>query len=369
MTASTSSSRPPLSSIIAPVVAWLALVFLSPDLLGGAAAALLFAALVAAVFAGVHHAEVIAHKVGEPFGALVLAVAVTVIETALIVSIMLSAPETSATLARDSVFSVVMIVLNGIVGVSVVLGATRQREQTFRSSGTRASLAVLVTLVTLVLVLPAFTLSAPGPLYSTLQLAFVSVVSVALYAVFLFVQTVRHRDFFLPPSEGVPGGEAVVHMPPPSNRLTLASVILLPVALAAVVWLAKGLAPAMEAAARAIAAPQPAAIVGALVAGLVLLPEGVAAARAARRGRLQTSLNLALGSGLATIALTIPVVAVVMLWLGRPLVLAAGPKEMVLLALTFLVSALTLGTGRVTVLQGAVHLVIFAVFAFLLWAP
>ncbi len=354
---------------ILPLLAWVLLGVVSPSLAGGLGAVLLFAALIGAVFAAVHHAEIIAHRVGEPFGTLVLAIAVTVIEVALIVSMMISTPEANATLARDTVFAAVMIVCNGVVGLCVVLGGARHHEQSFQAKGAASYLAVLVVLATSALELPGFTLTTPGPVYSPAQLVFASVVSLLLYGIFLFVQTVRHRDYFLHET-GLAGDmdETGGHTLPSAQEFWLGT-ILLPVALGAVVLLAKKLAPPLEAAARAAGASSPAAVVGVLVAALVLLPESFAAVRAARLNRLQTSLNLALGSALASIALTIPAVSFVSLWLGKEIVLGLGMKEITLFTMTFIVSTLTLSGGRATVLQGAVHLVILAMFLFLVVAP
>ena len=321
------------------------------------------AALIATVFAAVYHAEVVAHRIGEPFGTLVLAVAVTVIEVALIVSIMLGFAADKAGLARDTVFAAVMIVCNGIVGVCLLSGGVRHHEQGFQIQGASAALAVLAALTTLTLVVPNVTTSAPGPVFSTSQLVFAGVVSLMLYGSFVFIQTVRHRDYFLP----IEGGSEEAHAPPPSNTAAVVSAALLVVALIAVVGLAKALTPAVENVIAWVGAPK--AAVGIAIAMLVLLPEGLAALRAARANRLQTSLNLALGSALASIGLTIPAVAIVSIVLGQPLNLGLDTKGMVLLALTLLVGVITLGTGRTTVLQGIVHLVIFATFLFLAVVP
>lgn len=350
-------------SLAVPSTAWLLLIFVLPQ--GGGAIAL-FLALVGSVFAAVHHAEVIAQRVGEPFGTLVLAAAVTVIEAALIISIMLSEPGGNPTLARDTMFATVMIVLNGIVGLCVIVGGMKHGAQGFQAPGAAAFLSVLVTSATTTMVLPVFTTSAQGPVFTASQLVFVSLASLALYGVFLFVQTVRHRDYFLPPDAAE---DEDSHAAPPSDRLTAASALLLCVSLGAVVLLAKSLSYPIEAAIKGMGLPQPTAVVGVVVAMLVLLPEAAAALAAAKRDRLQTSLNLALGSGLASISLTIPAVAAVAVWLGEPLILGLGAKEMVMLALSFFVSALTLAGGRTTVLHGAVHLVIFAVFCYLLVVP
>ncbi len=318
-----------------------------------------------AVFASVHHAEIIALRVGEPFGSLVLAIAVTVIEVSLIVSIMLSATSGSEALARDTVFATVMIVLNGIVGMCLLLGGAQFREQSFRTDASSSALSVLGTLAVLALVLPNYTLATSDPTFSPAQLLFVGIVSIVLYSVFLFVQTIRHRDYFL--SDAVAGNDMGDGALVPSLRTMLVSMFFLIVALAAVVLLAKVISPSIEGAVSAAGLPK--AFVGVVIAAVVLMPEGLASVHAARRNQLQKSLNLALGSAMATIGLTIPVVAVVSLVLGQPIVLGLGPEAMVLLLLTLFISTVTLATGRTTILQGAVHLVIFAVFLFLSAIP
>jgi Ca2+:H+ antiporter len=255
-----------------------------------------------------------------------------------------------------------MIICNGIVGLCLLAGGMRHHEQGFQVEGASAALAVLAALTTLTLVLPNFTTSATGPAYNTSQLAFVGVVSLVLYCAFVFVQTVRHRDYFL-----MQGGTEDEHVAPPSGRTALLSVGLLLISLVAVVGLAKVLQPTVEAGITQVGAPK--AVVGIVIAALVLLPEGLAALRAARLNRLQTSLNLALGSALATIGMTIPAVVAVSIAIDEPLVLGLAGKELVLLALTLLLGVITLGTGRTTVLQGIVHLVIFAAFLFLAVVP
>ncbi len=344
-----------------PLAGWAALAGAGVIGLNVSLAAASAVALVATVFAAVYHAELVAHRVGEPFGTLVLAVAVTVIEVALVVSVMLGGGPEKAALARDTVFAAVMLVCNGVVGACLLAGGMEHRAQGFQLQGASGALAVLTALTTLTLVLPNFTTSTPGPVYTPGQLAFVGVVSLALYGVFVFVQTVRHPDDFLHD----PADDA--REAPPSVRAALVSALLLVVALAAVVGLAKSLSPAMEAGLEWAGAPK--SVIGVVIAALVLLPEALAALRAARANRLQTSLNLALGSALASIGLTIPAVAAVSVALGTPLTLGLGAKEEVLLAATLLISVLTLGTGRTTVLQGAVHLVILAVFLFLAVVP
>ena len=318
----------------------------------------------AVVVAAVHHAEVVAHRVGEPFGTLVLALAITVIEVALVVSMMLAGGPEKAALARDSVYAAVMIICSGVIGACVLAGALRHREQSFRIEGAGPALAALVTLATMVLILPVFTTSAPGPHYSKAQLAFTAVASLSLWAVFVFVQTVRHRDYFLPPEAAE---DESAHAAPPTLRQAWTSFALLFVSLVAVVGLAKVLSPAIEAAVEAVGAPP--AVIGVAIAALVLLPEAFAAVRAALANRLQTSMNLALGSALACIGLTIPAVALASVLLDLPLVLGLEPKDLVLLMLAFVVSTITLGTGRTHLMQGAVHLVIFAAFLFLTLVP
>jgi Ca2+:H+ antiporter len=320
-------------------------------------------ALVAAVLVAVHHAEVVAHRVGEPLGTLILALAVTVIETALIVTMMLSGGEGAGALARDTVFAAVMIVCNGVVGLCLLAGGIRHRVLIFRIDGTGPALSVLTALATLSLVLPTHTTTTPGPTFSTSQLIFAGLASLALYGVFIFVQTVRHRDYFLPTGSD----SEDVHAPRPSAAVAWTSVLLLLISLVAVVGLAKLLSPSIRHGVEAAGAPL--AVVGIAIALLVLLPETVAAVRAAVRNRMQTSLNLALGSVLATIGLTIPVVAAVSLVIGMPLELGLSSKETVMLVLTLFVSAVTLATGRATIMQGAVHLVIFAAFLFLAVVP
>jgi Ca2+:H+ antiporter len=359
---------PPLPkwSIAAPVAGWL-LLALTASGLGGAVPAffvLLAAGLVASVLAAVHHAEVVAHRVGEPYGTLVLAVAVTVIEVALIVSLMLAGGAATTALARDTVFAAVMIILNGIVGLCLLVGGSRHKEQAFGQYGVSASLATLAAIAVLTLVLPNYTTTTPGPFYSASQLGFIAIVSLVLYGTFVLVQVVRHRDYFLPAE--APDDEAV-HAVPPTISATLTSGGLLLACLGAVVLLAKTLAPSVESAVAAVGAPK--ALVGIIIAAVVLLPEGVAALRAANANRLQTSLNLALGSALASIGLTIPAVAIVSLATGWTLTLGLDVKSSVLLLLSLFVATLSLGTGRTTVLQGTVHLVIFAVYLFTTIVP
>jgi Ca2+:H+ antiporter len=304
---------------------------------------------------------VIAQRIGEPYGTLLLTLAVTVIEVALIATIMLG-DKPVPTLARDTVFAVIMIVCNGLVGVCILAGGLRYREQDVQVTGSSLYLSVLIVLATITLILPDYTLTTPGPTYSAAQLGFVSVVTVILYGVFLYTQTIRHRDYFIIAAGGAPDDGSRV----PGKMLAL-SVGLLPVSLLAVVLLAKKFSLVVDFSTAAIGAPP--AFAGVVVALLILLPESVAAVAAARRNDLQKSINLALGSSLATIGLTIPAVAVAAYALDKQLVLGLNGQGTVLLVLTFLVSILTFGTGRTNILFGLVHLVIFAVFVFMVFVP
>ena len=363
---------PPLPSwtVVVPILALVVLAFTWGRDMASVLVAAVALVLAGAVLAAVHHAEVVAHRVGEPFGSLVLAVAVTIIEVALIVTLMVSGGPKTASLARDTVFAAVMITCNGIVGLSLLLGALRYRVTRFNAEGTGAALATVTTLATLSLVLPTFTTSRPGPEFSPAQLAFAAAASLVLYGAFVLTQTVRHRDFFLPVTSGDHGGavvDAEEHADPPTGRAAAASLALLLVALVAVVGLAKVESPAIEAG--VAAAGFPPSFVGVVIALLVLLPETLAAARNALRDRVQTSLNLALGSAIASIGLTIPAIAVASIWLEGPLLLGLGATQMVLLALTIVVAVLTVVPGRATRLQGAVHLVLLAGFLFLAVNP
>jgi Ca2+:H+ antiporter len=323
--------------------------------------------LAGAVLAAVQHAELIAHRLGEPYGSLVLAVAVTVIEVALIVTLMVSGGSKAESLARDTVFAAVMITTDGIVGLALLAGARRFHVAHFNPEGTGAALATVVSLSTLSLVLPTFTSSAQGPRFSPAQLAFAATASLVLYALFVLTQTVRHRDFFLPVT---PSGEVApeeTHADPPTVRAAWTSLALLLLALVAVVGLAKVESPSIEAGVKAVGFPP--SFVGVVIALLVLLPETLAAFRAATRDRVQISLNLSYGSAMASIGLTIPAIAVASIWLDRPLLLGLGPVQIALLTLTAVVSILTVVPGRATRLQGAVHLTLFAAFLFLSVSP
>src|SRR6202171_2789178 len=351
---------PALAVVLFVVASALGLTF-TPSAAGLVFAVGLLVILFGTVFAAVHHAEVIAERIGEPYGTLLLTLAVTIIEVALIATIMLG-DKPVPTLARDTVFAVVMIVCNGLVGICILTGGLRYREQDVQVSGSSLYLSVLVVLATITLIMPNYTLTTPGPIYSAGQLGFVSVVTVILYGVFLYTQTIRHRDYSI--SEAAGKADDGTHA---SNRMLGLSVALLLVSLLAVVLLAKKFSLVVDFATAAIGAPP--AFAGVLVALLILLPESVAAVAAARKNDLQKSINLALGSSLATIGLTIPAVALAAYALDKQLVLGLNPQEMVLLLLTFMLSILTFGTGRTNILFGLVHVVVFAVFVFMVFVP
>ncbi|MCT9106437.1 calcium:proton antiporter [Streptomyces mirabilis] len=352
---------------VVPVVGVVLLAFTWGRDLPGAIVALVTLVLAGAVLAAVHHAEVIAHRVGEPFGSLVLAIAVTIIEVALIVTLMVDGGPKTSTLARDTVFAAVMITCNGIVGLCLLVASLRHGLAVFNAEGTGAALATVATLATLSLVFPTFTTSKPGPEFSTAQLTFAALASLVLYGLFVTTQTVRHRDYFLPITRLGEVIDVDEHADAPSARAAGISLGLLALALVGVVGLAKGVSPTIESGVEAAGMPQ--SVVGVIIALLVLLPETIAAVRSARRDRVQTSLNLALGSAMASIGLTIPAVALASVWLSGPLVLGLSSTHMVLLALTVVVSSLTVVPGRATPLQGGVHLVVFAAYLELAVTP
>ncbi len=320
--------------------------------------------LVGSVFAALHHAEVVGDRVGEPFGTLILTLSVTIIEVALVASMMLN-EDNNPTLAREAVFSVVIIVCTGLTGLCLFIGALRHYEQDLQPQGTSAYLTVIMALAVTTLVLPNYTETTPGPIYSTGQLVFVSIVAILLYGAFLFVQTVRHRGDFVLLNESAPHA---LH-PGPSAAAALMAIAGLLASLVAVILLAKKVAGGVESGLQQLPLAKPDAIAGAVIALLVLMPEGLAAVRAAARNNLQTSLNIALGSALATIGLTIPAVTAVSIVSERQIVLGLGARDQILLLLTFAVSIVSFGTGRTNMLSGLVHLVVFATFVLFLFSP
>jgi Ca2+:H+ antiporter len=354
-------------TVVVPVIAVVVLATLWGRELPGLIVALVTGLLGGAVLAAVHHAEVVAHRVGEPYGSLVLAVAVTVIEVALIVTLMLAGSGETQSLARDTVFAAVMITCNGIVGVSILVGTLRRDLVVFNAEGSGAAFSTVATLTTLALIVPTFTTTTPGPQFSPAQLAFAAITALGLYGLFVAVQTGRHRDFFVPV---VPSGVAVAddeaaHRP--SGGEAFFSLGILLIALVAVVGNAKLVSPTIERAVAAAGLPQ--SVVGVVIALLVLLPETLAAGQAAKRDRIQTSLNLAFGSAMASIGLTIPTIAVVSIWLPMSLHLGLGATHIVLFALTCVVTVLTIVPGRATLLQAGVHLALLAAYLVLVVNP
>jgi Ca2+:H+ antiporter len=364
----TSSPAPmPKSAWIFPIVAVLffavasALHFeFAASLQGVLFAIVLLVILFGTVFAAVHHAEVIAHRIGEPYGTLLLTLSVTIIEVTLIATMMVGGREAS-TLARDTVFAAVMIVCNGLVGICIFIGSLRYREQDIQVSGANLYLSVLFTIATITLILPNYTLTTPGPFFSEAQLEFISVVTILLYGVFLYIQTIRHRDYFVSRANQRGSGAAIW-----SGTLVL-TLLLLIVSLVAVVLLAKKFSAVVEAGTAAMGASP--AFAGVIVALLILLPESVAAVSAARKDDLQKSINLALGSSLSTIGLTVPAVAVAAYAFDKQLALGLSPQNSVELLLTFILSMLTFVTGRTNILFGLIHMVVFAVFLLLVFVP
>ncbi|MCL2779751.1 MAG: hypothetical protein FWD73_17300 [Polyangiaceae bacterium] len=359
--ASLAPRRPDWNLIIPAVVLVLALALKgSTSVLAGV---LLGAALLGGVLTAVHHAEVIAARVGEPFGAVILALAVTVIELGLLVSVMLGKhPE--PTLVRDTIHAVVVLVLHGLAGLCIVVGAIKHHEPEFRTQGAQAYLTVLLPMVSITLILPNYTVTSRGPYYSGPQLAFVSVSCLALWLAFTFVQTIRNRDYFKPTQQRE---EAAQRVSRPTSRATGISLIMLLLALVAVVLLAKGVSPFIQTGVAAIGAPS--ALVGVIVAAIVLMPEATTAVRAALADRLQTSINLALGSAVASIGLTVPIVALISWWTGTPLELGISASGSALLVLSFMMAIITYGIGRASLLSGVVHMILLAMWLVFLISP
>lgn len=322
-------------------------------------------ALVACVLAAAYHTEIAAQRVGQTFGTLLRAFTVTVIEVGLIVSLMLSGGEATAALARDTVFASIMIVLNGMVGICLLVAARQHGGQSFRAHGINLTLTVLAVISVIALVLPSTTISASGPRYSLSQLGFIATASLVLYGVFALVRGARHRKHFVP--EGRSVQETVEHRSRPGAGATAISAVLLIVCLGAVLLLSRTIAPLIEIVVDRVYAPS--AVVGVIVAAIVLLPQGFSALKAARANQLHVSLDLALGSAMASIGLTIPVLAALSIAAGWPVILGLDLTGTVLLALSLLAATLTLSTGRTIGLQGLVHLVIFGVYLFVTVIP
>lgn len=351
----------PVIYILVPIIA-IAAYLLKPADPGFIYNIFMTAFLIGSVLCGVHFAEVVAHKVGEPFGTLILAIAITIIEVSLIITLSSAGGEGAVTLARDTVFAAAMIITTGIVGLCLLIGGIKHNEQEFGNRGMSAALVTLTAISILAFVLPNYLVTVPGPFYSQSQLIFVSIVTLILYLSFTFVQTIRHRAYFLPKTDDLDG-----LADPPSNLTTAVSLVLLIISLGGVVLLAKGVTPALESVLTAVGAPM--SFVGVVVAMVILLPEGLSAFKNARKDRLQISLNLALGSALASIGLTIPSVAVASIIMDTPLTLGIDHKSTLLLITSLFCLALSLRTGRTTIMQGIVLLVLFCVYLFTSLVP
>ena len=363
-----------LTTVVFYLLAEILVADLTPDLKTFALFAWLFAAMLWCAFGVVRHADCLAEMLGEPYGTLILTISVIAIEVSLISAIMVLG-ENEPTLARDTMFAVLMIILNAMVGLALLLGGLRYREQNYNLQGAKAFLAVLVPLAVLTLVLPAFTTSSARPEFTPAQAIFFTAITIILYAVFLVIQTVRHTNQFVQPGTRV--GPA--HKDPLAHDESahehghheIVSVpyhaILLVLTMLPVVLLSKKLAAFVDYGTETMHAP--AALGGLIVAILVLAPEGLGALRSALANRLQRAVNILLGSALATISLTVPAVLVIGLVIDRSVELGLDPVEMILLLLTLAVSTLTFTGGRTNILQGAIHLVLFVAFVVLIFNP
>lgn len=324
------------------------------DLIGGVL-------LTGSVLSAVHHAEVVAHKVGEPYGTIILALCITIIEVALIISLMVAGGEQAITLARDTVFAAVMIILNGILGICVLIGGVKYFEQFFARTSATTYLVCIVSILVITLVLPNFTSSVNGPFYNNAQLVFVSIACLVIYGVFLMVQTVRHRSYFVASDSNTQ--EYYI----PTKNQAILSFFFLVICLIIVVLMAKGLSKTIEDLVQSIGAPK--SLVGVIIAGVVLLPESLAAIRAARNNQFQSSLNLALGSALASIGLSIPAISAVSIMFNIPLVLGLDKKDIILLTLSVFIVMLSLSRGKTNILYGTVLLVNLAAYIFTVVVP
>lgn len=346
---------------IIPIMAWI--LFFS-GLVDGSPAVQIIASLLLmfSVMSAVHHSEIIAHRVGEPYGTIILAVAVTIIEVSIIVSLMVSGGEEASSLARDTVFAATMLILNGIVGLCLFIGGLKFHEQNFSKHSATIALVSIVAIVILTMVFPSFTTSVRGPYYSEPQLIFVSVSCLVIYGVFLLAQTRRHRQYFLVKDDNEVKSTVTI-----SNRVFLMSLIFLLISLGIVVLLAKTLSPTIEEI--VISYHLPKTLVGIIIAAVILLPEGIAAIIAAQNNKLQTSLNLGLGSALASIGLTIPCVAIVSIAFDMNVVLGLDMKSIILLGLSVFIVMLSLASGRTNIVYGVVLLVNLFAFIFLVIYP
>ncbi len=320
----------------------------------------LLAVILWAAFSVLRHADVIAHQLGEPIGTLVLTLSVMCIEVSIITSVMFTG-EPNAGFARDTMFAVIMIALNGLVGLALLVGGLRHHEQTYNLQSAQSYLGVLLPLAGCVLILPNFTRSTAAGTFSTPQLIFIGIIAFLIYSVFLAIQTISHRKIFEEPDDGEHTHNAECGTRPP---LVFHGVMLIAY-LIPIVLLAKKLGLALDFAIATLGAPQ--ALGGVIVAALVLAPEGLSSLFAAMQNRLQRSVNLLLGSAVASIGLTVPAVVVITLMTGNALTLGLSPASTVLLALTLGSAVITFFSGRTNILQGAVHLVLFLAYILLIF--
>ncbi len=341
---------------------WLA--DLSQPLVAGGLFAWLLAVIVWAAFGVVHEAEAIAHRLGEPLGTLVLTLSIVIIEVALISAVMLSAKD-APTLGRDTMFAVLMIVLNGVVGLGLLVGGLRHHQQRYNLQGASAFLSVIIPLTTIALIIPNFTSSTSDGTLTTLQAVTFSVFTLALYGVFLLIQTGRHSEFFI--DAEAREAEAAEEAASQSGGGIAKPIVLLLANVVPIVILAKSLAVILDHGIAALGAPS--ALGGVLIAAIVFTPEGISALKAVARNELQRAINLCLGAATSTVGLTVPAVLAIGLLTGQTVVLGLKPTEMTLLAVTLILSAQTFSGTRTTVLEGAVHLVLFFVYLVLIFSP
>ncbi len=337
---------------------------LSQPALAGGLFAWLLAVIVWAAFGVVHEAEELAHRLGEPLGTLVLTLAIVIIEVALISAVMLSAKD-APTLGRDTMFAVLMIVLNGVVGLGLLVGGLRHHQQRYNLQGASAFLSVIIPLTTIALIIPNFTSSTSDGTLTVLQAVTFSVFTLALYGVFLLIQTGRHSEFFL--DAETPDAEAPASTPAASGGGIAKHLGLMLANVLPIVILAKSLAAILDHGIAALGAPS--ALGGVLIAAIVFTPEGISALKAVARNELQRAINLCLGAATSTVGLTVPAVLTIGLLTGQTVVLGLKPTEMTLLAVTLILSTQTFSGLRTTVLEGAVHLVLFFVYLMLIFSP
>lgn len=350
-------------TIIIPALAWL--LFFSGLIHDSAFFKILASVmLVLSVMSAVHHSEIIAERVGEPYGTIILAISITVIEVSIIVSLMMSEGDGAVSLARDTVYSATMLILNGIVGLCLLIGSLKHYEQDFSKPSVTIALVSLISIVVFTLVFPTFTESVSGSYYSRPQLIFASGACLVIYSVFLFAQTSRHRQYFLTVGKDERTEENPVVI---SNRTFSTSLVSLLASLGIVVLLAKTLSPTIESI--IVSYDLPKFLVGVVIAAIILLPEATSAIMAAKNNRLQTSINLSLGSALASIGLTIPSVAVVCIVMDMPVILGLDIKSIILLGLSVFTVMLSFSSGRTNIVYGVVLLVNLFAFIFLMIYP